>query len=330
MKKVFISGAILIYFFISLFTQNISALTLGETVYYHGIDIYGLKLSVQGIKETLIPQLDTRIYYNTIKIRTLEAVKYPRKRIVLSNNGAEPDHAINTAAGFAVFPNFSSSVWAVPFKKKINEAWMIGSGNGGLADNLLVSAATWYHVFALSDSRGSFIDYGFDTSLTAANLLSDPAVVAAGITRYSRQGSILTDEQSNIRPFIQSGKFFQWSPAILNYNLNFISVGAGPNLRIISAPLGIVTKAKIRLNHQNTGAGVRLGMFASPGENISAPESCPPCFFNFATGSTGDFKSSELEIYTDLFSKIKEQWDSGGKAGIYTIYSVGYEDFNLL
>jgi hypothetical protein len=331
MKRGFISGLMGV-FLVFIFAQSISAWTPEENatqIYYQGIDIYSLKEQVKGIREKLIPKLDKRVYDNTIQLRTPQ-IALPPKRVILSNNGANPDYAINSQAGLIIFSDSPRRAWANPFTKRIDESWQPGSGNGGLADNLALTPAIWYHYFALSDAGGTFIDYGFDSSLTASNLLNDPTVFAYGITRYSRQGSILTDGNANIRQFIQHDKFFQWNPSIKNYSLSFIAVPQGPTLRTISTPLHFVTKARLRLNHYNSGAGIRLGMFSSPGAKTLTPTSCPPCIFNFATGPAYNFVSKELNIYTDSYSQIKEHWHNNGKAGVYTIYTVGYEDFSLL
>ena len=58
-----------------------------------------------------------------------------------------------------------------------------------------------FHVYLLGNAAGTSADIGFDTSLTATNLLADAAVIAAGLTTYRRVGSVLTDGSANIIAF---------------------------------------------------------------------------------------------------------------------------------
>ena len=63
--------------------------------------------------------------------------------------------------------------------KRIDETWVAGDDAGGMNDTEhAVSDDTWYRLFVLSSLAG-VIDYGWDTSATAANLIADTAVIAA-------------------------------------------------------------------------------------------------------------------------------------------------------
>jgi hypothetical protein len=90
--------------------------------------------------------------------------------------------------------------------KKIDVDWVVGSNQGGFPSALTLATATWYHCFLIKRSDTGVVDAGFDTSLTAANLLSDAGV---NYDEYRRVGAIYrVDGTIGIRPFAQNGDLF--------------------------------------------------------------------------------------------------------------------------
>lgn len=127
--------------------------------------------------------------------------------LALSNNGSDAEHDIDIATGkardFADSLNLSlSSV----LTKRIDADWAEGNNGGGFPTALTLAANTWYRVFAIGKTDGT-TDAGFDTSATAANLLSD----ASTYSKYRRMGWVQTDGSSNIFGFIQDGDDFWWT-----------------------------------------------------------------------------------------------------------------------
>jgi len=114
--------------------------------------------------------------------------------------------------------------------KRIDALWVPGDDNGGLASGVSLSNNTTYHFFLIKDPTGDTVDAGWDTSLTASNLLS------AGYTKYRRIGSMKTDGSANIVDFYQNGDYFWLDVAGNNYS------GASGTSRLTitsSAPTGI-------------------------------------------------------------------------------------------
>jgi hypothetical protein len=105
--------------------------------------------------------------------------------------------------------------------KQIDANWVAGDGAGGFPSALALAADTWYYFFVISSADGTTVDAGFDTSLTATNLLTD----AAGYTKYRRVGAILTNSSSNIINFIQSGDYFWWKLPALDVDVASLSQG---------------------------------------------------------------------------------------------------------
>ena len=69
---------------------------------------------------------------------------------------------------------------------------------GGLANGLTIAATTRYYLFALINEDKSSVDYGYDTSITATNLMADENVIAAGFIYYRLIATFKTNASSKI------------------------------------------------------------------------------------------------------------------------------------
>jgi len=113
-------------------------------------------------------------------------------------NGTDADHDIDFSAGNFAFSGGDGQALASALTKQLDAEWAAGTNAGGLANSLTIANDTIYYCFALSSADGSTVDFGFDTSLVATTLLADADVVTAGLTKYKRIGTILTDGSANI------------------------------------------------------------------------------------------------------------------------------------
>lgn len=82
--------------------------------------------------------------------------------------------------------------------KQTNANWVAGDDVGGFPSGLTLTASTKYHAFWIAKADGT-VDAGFDTSLTAANLLAD----ATGYVFYARISTIFVDVSIDIELFVQ-------------------------------------------------------------------------------------------------------------------------------
>lgn len=126
-------------------------------------------------------------------------------------NSVDSDHDIFISAGSVM--NHDASVFmraSSNFIKQIDANWAVGSGNGGFPSGLTLTANTDYRIFMISKADGT-VDFGFDTSTSAVNLLSD----ATGYVNYRRIGWFRTDGSNNIRSFVKVGRDeYRWSTYI--------------------------------------------------------------------------------------------------------------------
>jgi hypothetical protein len=137
----------------------------------------------------------------------------------LSNNATDADHDLDIAAGSAMDSTNDNVISTTSsLTKQIDVDWAEGDDAGGFPSGLTLSADTWYHVFVLRKADGT-VDAGFDTSLTATNLLAD----ATDYIYYRRVGSIATDSSNNIRAFSQHKDRFDWHAPIETLDTSSIS-----------------------------------------------------------------------------------------------------------
>lgn len=189
--------------------------------------------------------------------------------------------------------------------KELDNVWAAGTGAGGRASAVSLTADTWYHMFVITD--GTTVDAGFDTSLSATNLLAD-----SGYTQFRRIGSILTDSSSEIIPYTQLGSRFLWDDAITDVdNLAVSTTGA---LAVVSVPVDLEVVALVNFVGFHTAS--RQFLLTSPQQdNIAAGSANHTVRVN----SNSRFGSTEIEIKTDSSSQLRHRADGGGGASIWIL-----------
>ena len=127
--------------------------------------------------------------------------------------------------------------------------WDAGDGGGGVPTAAGFAAAidTW-HFFMLIKQDGSAFDFGWDTSLTAANLIADAGVIAAvGAAPYFRRiRSNVSTATPNFVDFREDGDETLLDAAV--QDINDGSPGTGVLSHTLpSVPDGIRTKALVSI-----------------------------------------------------------------------------------
>ena len=234
--------------------------------------------------------------------------------LTLSNNTSDSEHDIDIAVGEArdtadgVDLTISST-----FTKKIDATWASGSGNGGLASGVSLSADTWYHVYLVELDAGG-TDAGFDTATNAANLVATSGVASA----YRRIGSVLTDSSSNILGFTQFEDEFIFDSQVVNVNgvglgtsrvLQTVTTPTGFEVRAILGLLGIIAGSnnavRITLTHPNvTDATPASNIVNNAGENSS--------------NNNGTWASGTHIVRTDTASRVAFRQDVNSTVYINT------------
>jgi hypothetical protein len=234
------------------------------------------------------------------------------------SNDTDTDHDINVTAGEADDSTHAHNIiLAAEMTKQIDATWAAGNDAGGMNDGEAVGNTTWYHVHLLMG--GNTVDIGFDTSITAANLLADAAVIAAGLTLYRRIGSVLTDGTANILAFVQVGDDFMWKDPPLDINTE--TVTATQETQAISTPLGIATKAYCLALEATTGNRMYIPMH--PDVNDEAPSDTVAPLHNISHENSA-ISASVLQIWTDTSSQIKIRSDAANS--VLELVTQGYMD----
>jgi len=218
--------------------------------------------------------------------------------LITSRNVTTPNTHIDIGAGSSWVGDRIIQNVAV-FTKRLDAIWLAGSGNGGLFSGAR-AANTWYHLFILRNDTTGAIDFGFDTSVSAANR---PVGWTARLI-----WSLRTDASSNIIPYSQTGDVCTWvTPPIDLNSVGGISSASG-TLYTISTPLGLSCLVQIYV-----GANGSAGQL----HYVSSPATADLAVSNFAIGgryTTFSFNSasvfegtlaSTLSLFTNTASQIR-------------------------
>lgn len=219
------------------------------------------------------------------------------------SNGTDADHDIDVTAGTCRDSADATDITIPAYTKQIDASWSAGDNAGGLSSSLTLSTDTWYHVFAIVVSGAA--DIGFDTSVTAANLVTDHSATA-----YRYIGSVMTDSSSNILAFTQDGDQFIWSSPTLDVSA---SVGTTASSQTIKAPTGLRTLAHLTINN-NGGRQMYISDLSNtdlaPGTSI-AP-------LNHQDDPSGNRGANPRSVMTNASSQVRCRMSSTDTLRIVT------------
>jgi len=266
---------------------------------------------------------------------TSRGASFLRKRII-GSNGADADYDIDTTAGNFNFADGSGSANIGAFTKQIDATWAQGSNAGGLAFGLSLTGNTTYHYFALSNAAGTVVDFGFDTSVVAANLRVSPAVIAAlgAACKYERQLSVITTVSATIKQFYQTGVKFTWVEQVLD--VYDFGNGTSATLSPLSTPIGIETTANIVVSigdALNPPTIMYWILITSPSDTDNVPVR-EMSSFGFGR-NTGYAWGLDMLVKTDTLSQIRWRHTAislrptGDYGQGLRIWSIGWHDFKL-
>lgn len=232
---------------------------------------------------------------------------------------ADADHDVTISAGYAkkriVDVEFNLSA---NFTKRIDATWSEGDNNGGLAEGVSLSNNTWYHYFLIMKTDGS-LDAGFDTSVTASNLLTD----ASDYSYYLRVGSVLTDGSANIVPFYQYKDRFFWKERRLDVS------GSNPGTSAVtsrlSVPPGVNVEAQINITVARGDASQPVVYIVSSEiETFNAPDAT---YYDLLASASTDVVSLAKNVITDTNGNVKWQVSHSGSTTYTKIITYGWIEF---
>lgn len=241
------------------------------------------------------------------------------------SNAADTAHDITIATGAAA-DSTNAFIMANPsaMTKQLDATWAAGTNAGGLFSGATaVGAGGSYHVHMIRKTSDGSVDFGFDSSATAANK-------PAGYGNYRRVGSIKLDGSSNIIQFTQYGDDFIWTVPIVDVDAT--NPGTSAVTRALTVPSGVKFRARF-WGGGFTGTSSNLGIFfSSLDQTDTAPQNpataalTAPVNTSVATSGTAEWRMVELNIWTDTSGQIRSRLSASGVADHIGIITNGWMD----
>lgn len=187
--------------------------------------------------------------------------------LVLANNATDANNDIDVSAGCACADNQSAiMVLASTLTKRLDAAWAVGTGNGGL-DTGAKAANTTYFLWLIQRSDTGVVDALFSASASSPTMP----------TSYDRKaliGAVITNGSSNIKAFTQIGDTFAWNASTLDYSTTTLDTTAlTVTLNAATSPgvpIGIACEAQMEYAFSHASLS-RFGRISSLLQSDQAP-----------------------------------------------------------
>jgi len=201
--------------------------------------------------------------------------------LTLSNNATDATNDIDISVGTAAeqdVANPTLMTLASAITKRLDAAWAVGSGNGGLDTGSI--ANTTYHVWLIQRSDTSVVDVLFSTSATAPTM-------PANYDRKRRIGSIIRESTAIVR-FYQTGDVFLREPS----NSTLSTAAIPSTSATIGVPGGIAVRPILAwqvICGASANVATFVGSFARGSANTQLQSLNVPASSSAADISTFDF-----------------------------------------
>lgn len=240
--------------------------------------------------------------------------------LTLSNNATDVVNDIDVAAGVAIDGTNSHVITlASALSKRLDAAWVVGSGNGGLDTGSI--ANTTYHLWLIKRPDTGVVDVLFSASATSPTM-------PASYTLKRRIGSVLR-ESGAIVLFKQVGNRFRRTPIL---NVDVSNPGATAVTRTLGVPTGIVVVA-LFAGHviDTTSSGSTAALFSALNENDTLPVSggIGHTLTVNASGASSASVFTGLAIPTNTSGQIRSRF-SASDADVYLrMFTEGWIDEDI-
>lgn len=247
---------------------------------------------------------------------------YAAKVGLVTSNGTDSDHDIDIAAGSISDSTNAVLMTLAAMTKRIDANWSAGTGNGGLPTAVSLTNNTTYHIFAIEDGSGT-VDAGFDTSVTATNLLSE-----SSYTRYARIGSVITDGSANILGYTQVGDTFLLDAPVQDEANN--NPGTSAVADALTVPLGIKVEADVVFSVVDvTSAATLYALLTSPDQTDTTPS---VSMFTMVIPTTADATAASAgnvraRVLTNTSSQVRYRLSASDTDTTAYINTMGWRDF---
>lgn len=238
--------------------------------------------------------------------------------LTLSNNAIDATNDIDIAAGVAA----SDGAIPVPMTlastltKRLDAAWAVGSGNGGLDTGSIANST--YHIWLIQRSDTGVVDALFSVSPSSPTM-------PANYDRKRRIGSIMRVGGA-IKAFIQDGDDFQWVTA--TQDISATNPGASAVTRTMTLPSGIRVKGKFYVGFTASAAGDNPGAILLSDLSTAdlSPSSAQSSIEVFGTAAGTYAGGATTEAYTNTSAQIRSRLQLSGANTVLAISTAGWRD----
>lgn len=216
--------------------------------------------------------------------------------LTLSNNATDATNDIDIASGSSASDGTTPALMTLAsgITKRLDAAWAVGSGNGGLDTGSIANGT--YHVFLIMRSDTGTVDVIFSASTSPT--------MPAFYDHCRRIGSIIRSA-GNILPFKQDGDHFTLVNSILDVN---VADQGGSNItRTLTVPTGIVVLARIRVFGLNASGWV-MTVRSNREVAVGPGTATPPIGDLYAAGGTADVAT--IDVLTDTSASVRSMASS--------------------
>jgi hypothetical protein len=209
----------------------------------------------------------------------------------LSNNSSDATNDIDVDAGSCVDSTNTSVInLGSALTKRLDAAWTVGTGQGGLDTGSIANAT--YHLFAIKRPDTGVVDVLFSTSATSPTM-------PANYTIRRRIGSIIRASGS-IRAFSQFGDEFLLQTPVLDVD---VAQGTLMSTRTLTVPSGIKAWAKLRLRGDNAGSNWGILVSALDVPDVDPQLVDTPGVSIGAVSGSGD--RNDIDIRTNTSGQVR-------------------------
>lgn len=237
--------------------------------------------------------------------------------LTLANNATDGTNDIDIAAGSAASSGASPQLMtlAAALTKRLDAAWAVGTGNGGLDTGSI--ADTTYHVHLIKRTDTNVVDALFSTSATAPTM-------PANYTLSRRIGSIVR-ASSAIRKFIQEDSRFFLESSVRDVATS--DPGTSAVTSALTVPAGIKVTAHVLAGGIN-GTSNWVGLLSSLDAADIAPNSAGPYNFAafFGTNNGSNLLLDNVDVRTNTSRQVRYRISATGVSNTIVIVTTGWTD----
>lgn len=260
--------------------------------------------------------------YGAGSSRTTPLPKDYRSGVLLANNAGDTSHDIDFAIGkWRSSDDTTNLVLSALMTKRIDANWVAGTGNGGFPSGLSLTQDTWYHCFLIGKEDGT-TDAGFDSDVTAANLLAD----ATGYTKRVRVGTVRTEPTTtNLLQFVMFyiGKYriTYWKDPTLEYEAG--APGTSAILITLKTPVDVNALGIFNFYLDPVGQGVISTYLSNPSQSDLVPSRTVAPLAQLTNELPA---SQQIELMTNTSSQIRFRLSHSGGSLVVRASTLGWKE----